>query len=341
VPRNQEPNLFAEQSELQRLAIRYRGALIKRDNEAINNIVHAYGSIYKKVSSAIDALTMEIGQMETPNTSRVKSLARYKQLMSEINTELEKFSVYAKVNLSTYARSAMEQGIKDSMSLVKAANPSILGKWRVLTPDVISNLTGYLDDTSPIYKRLAKLAPETVDLIRQSILDGVAMGYNPKKIADGITKNMGLGLTSAMRYTQTTQIYSYREANRASYIANSDVVEGWYWMSARDDRVCMSCLAMDGTFHTNDETLDDHWNGHCTMIPAVVGTERSIPEGAGEEYFKGLSEAEQRKMMGDTRYDAWRSGKFEFGDQTQHVNDTVFGVMRGQTPLKDLIPEEQ
>ena len=36
-----------------------------------------------------------------------------------------------------------------------------------------------------------------------------------------------------------------------------------------DDRVCCSCLALHGTEFPLDETLDDHPNGRCAMIPVT------------------------------------------------------------------------
>ena len=40
------------------------------------------------------------------------------------------------------------------------------------------------------------------------------------------------------------------------------------------------------------------------------------------------------------RHAAWQDGKFEFGALSRQVDDTVFGHMRTETPLKDLVQDE-
>jgi hypothetical protein len=43
--------------------------------------------------------------------------------------------------------------------------------------------------------------------------------------------------------------------------------------------------------------------------------------------------------MGATKFEAWKEGKFEFGNLSSTHTDDVYGEMRGETPLKDLIGE--
>lgn len=44
-------------------------------------------------------------------------------------------------------------------------------------------------------------------------------------------------------------------------------------------------------------------------------------------------------MMGREKWDAWRGGKFEFSALSREQDDDVYGRMRTETPLKDLITE--
>ena len=44
-------------------------------------------------------------------------------------------------------------------------------------------------------------------------------------------------------------------------------------------------------------------------------------------------------MMGAGKYDAWKDGKFDFNALSKEHENDVFGLMRSETPLKDLIGE--
>jgi hypothetical protein len=57
----------------------------------------------------------------------------------------------------------------------------------------------------------------------------------------------------------------------------------------------------------------------------------------GEDWFNKQDEATQKQIMGDAKYEAWKEGKFEFGQLSSEHTDDVYGLMRGETPLKDLI----
>jgi hypothetical protein len=231
--------------------------------------------------------------------------------------------------------------------LTLADNPALSAVWRNLNPRAVETLVSYFSEGSALMKRLDKLAGENALNVANTIIDNVALGKNPKTIAGLIRSSLGGGLTDALRMTRTVQIYSYREANRASYVANSDIVTGWYWMSALDPNSCMSCISLHGSFHTNDETLDDHHNGFCTMIPATKGSPNPFGENAGQKWFENLSEAEQRKYMGDGKFEAWKDNKFSFDQLSTTKTNDVFGDMRTETSLKDLIgsdsisPKEQ
>jgi hypothetical protein len=71
----------------------------------------------------------------------------------------------------------------------------------------------------------------------------------------------------------------------------------------------------------------------------VKGFDRIIEEGSGEEWFNAQSEATQRDMLGPGKYEAWKDGKFEFGDLSKTVDDPVYGPMRQEATLKELMGE--
>ena len=188
---------------------------------------------------------------------------------------------------------------------------------------------------SPLYGRIGKLAPFHTERVMNALLEGIAFGYNPAKTAKLFENLMGGGLTDAMRMTRTAQLYASREANRAMYVANDDVVTGWVWWSSLDSDTCMACAVEHGTVHSLDESMDSHYNCRCTSIPVVKGYNDEIK--TGTDWFSGLSEKEQRDMMGNSAFDAWKDGKFDLADMATRRHDDVYGEMLARTPLQDLI----
>jgi hypothetical protein len=139
---------------------------------------------------------------------------------------------------------------------------------------------------------------------------------------------------------RTAQAYSYRGASHALYRANDDIVEGWVWIAALDARVCLSCISQHGTFHRNDETLNDHHRGRCTAAARVVGTRLFDGMRTGPEWFDQQPEAVQRSMMGPGMFDAYRRGAFGWPDVSVTYSDAVYGSMRRAATLKELLARQ-
>ena len=201
--------------------------------------------------------------------------------------------------------------------------------------DVIDNLLWYLREGGELQARIGLFAETTMDRLRRLIVSGVQMGKSPREIARWIVEQgFGMGLTDAMRMMRTVQLWSYREATRAGYLANADVVRGWVWMSALiPGRTCMACVAMHGTIHGLDEVLNDHHNGLCAMLPLVGENPLAVP---GPDWFRKLPKRDQVEMMGPGKYAAWKAGVFEIEDMAGEVENDVYGLMRVERSLKEL-----
>jgi hypothetical protein len=283
---------------------------------------------------------LQIANLETPTKAAVRKLASYQSLVTEINKELTKFQGYAGTVMQQAANDAVTLGTRNAKLLTLADNPALSAVWRNLNPRAVETLVSYFSEGSALMKRLDKLAGENDLNVANTIIDNVALGKNPKTIAGLIRSSLGGGLTDALRMTRTVQIWSYRESSRAAYVANSDIVKKWIWYSALDPNSCASCIAMHGTEHDVSETLNDHHNGLCVAIPMVIGAKNPLGgEDAGKKFFDSLQESQQRKYMGDTKFEAYQANKFEFSQLSTTTNNDVFGDMRTVTPLKELIGE--
>ena len=217
-----------------------------------------------------DLFLMELGDGEWTQ-AQVRKMDRYKQLLSTITDELNKYNQYLSVELNNIANNAVSQSILDYKQLMAVAGAGIVTNFNGLPANAIKTLLGFLEPGSPLVVRLTQLAPDIAFQIGEKILEGIGLGLNPMKVGKIITDTLGWGLTDAMRYARTVQMWTYREASRATMAANADVLDGWIWFAILDESVppCESCLANHGQLFPLDQALDDHWNGRCVALPHV------------------------------------------------------------------------
>ena len=314
------------------LARAFKAAIDRQDAAALTRLAKAYSQLYGRMQPKLDSLLLAISQLESPTQGQVMRLSQYKNLISALESELTKYAAYVEVEIRNTADAAVGMAIKQTEQFLKAAGYTMT---RSLPKNAIYSMLGFLQEDSPLWKRIGELAPFNTQKVANALLEAVTFGYNPAKTAKLFENVMGGGLTDAMRMTRTAQLYASREANRAMYAANSDVVTGWMWYSSLDSDTCMACAIEHGTIHSNDESMDSHYNCRCTSIPVVAGYDDKVQTGA--DWFNNLSEKQQQDMMGKGAFEAWKDGRFDLSDMVTRRHDDVYGEMLARTPLSELI----
>ena len=316
---------------------RFRSEVDRNDQQALTRLISAYGRIWEGLQDQIDALTVTIGSKTYLDD--VRKLRQYKALEKQIAEQLTGYAAILRNEIGDVVDLMLPMGEahnRELMSLIVAGDTRLASQFQRLSPETIKTLLGFVNPDSPLYQRLQTLPEYTTKWVMDSIVEGVGLGKGPRQIADIIQGAFGRGLTDALRMTRTVQIWTYRESNRASMVANGDVLEGWVWKARLDSGACLSCIAQHGTIHPVTELLNDHHNGRCVAIPLVKGFPPII-QGLGSEWFDKLSETEQRKMMGPGRYEAYKAGKFSFEKLSTEKSDEVYGPMKTEQTLKELV----
>jgi len=315
------------------LAKRQKELLAKVDAANLERVSQAYQLMYSRLSGDVEALRLAIEAMDKPTQAAIKQLAQYKALMRKAEKELARFTAYLETVIDRASFEAIQLGLEDSAALIQAAG--ITAQLQGIAPNAMREALRYLAEDGKLYKRLQLLTGATVDNVSQAIFEGIGAGWNPRRIASAIQDAFGGGLTDALRNTRTVQLYSYRDAARANYMASDGVVTGWIWWAELDELTCEACVSEHGSIHGLDETLDGHYNCRCAALPYIEGL--TEPEQTGEDWFNSLTEAQQRDFMGASKYEAYQNGLFNFSDLKQRNENEVYGQMIGVTPLKDLL----
>jgi hypothetical protein len=218
--------------------------------------------------------------------------------------------------------------------------------WNSVPRQAVKNIVGFLADGSPLSYKFAGLAPEVAQGIRDAIAVGVALGQNPRTINSTIKRAYEGGLKNSLVVCRTETLRAYRHAAHETYRANDDICTGWLWSCAHSARTCAACWARDGSFHKLEETLVDHTSGRCVaipqtksyseLIPGYKGKETRVKSWSNETAFNKLSEADQKRVLGNARYRLWKSGKIRLKDCAMLKKSEVWGNHYQPASLKNL-----
>lgn len=309
------------------------------DTEALQAVLDAFVNLSGRLTPEIELRILRLGE----NPTQAEINATIEEVQTLLEAELDDFAGYLNTVLPQYEQDAFVLGASHALliiGLVYAFNN--ISQEPQSVPDAGDILEQMLSVGSPLYNRLQIYGAYHAEQIAQALKDALSNGVGPRAGAKPIAEILRLvetaianPLADALRLTRTALLYAYRESTRLNYLANSDIISGWQWSAELDDRVCMSCVVMHGSVHTLDETLNDHHNGRCAMIP-IVGTP-ILSDNAGIQWFNSLSDARQKAMMGKGRFEAWKEGKFDLPAISSEYNDEVYGNMRRETPLKELV----
>lgn len=168
------------------------------------------------------------------------------------------------------------------------------------------------------------IGPDADAAVRRRLVRGVVVGDNPRLVADQIMLDVeGAftgGLTRALNISRTEILDAMRAAQYAADKAAAGVLAGWTWVCHMDSRTCRACLAMHGTeWPVTEPGPIDHHSGRCGRVPrtkswaelgftGIEEPENVIPD-AGE-WFAGLPDDEQRRILGKRGFEAWQAGQY-------------------------------
>jgi SPP1 gp7 family putative phage head morphogenesis protein len=321
-------------------------------------MAQAYQHAWARIRETLDQL-LAVYERETLAGKQLgdgywRALSRADALYSQIERELRAYADMAEITIIDQKQQAAQMARLHAEVLTKTA----MGKgpagvnvaFNRLPTEAVKNIVGATVEGSPLRRLLDALGAEVSEAARREMTTGMALGYNPRKVAGEIRKQVGMGLDRSLRIARTEMIKAYRETTRQSFLENGQVVKGWLWQAACDLRTCPACWAMHGTKHGLEETCDDHPNGRCGMTPivatwAVLGFP-DVPEAVGEmrtgvDRFAGLNPDKQRDILGPAAYAAYRDGAITLPDMVGQKYSPEWGSMRYARSLVSMLGPEK
>lgn len=336
-------------------AQQFRNRLLAGDRSAAAALTRSYGGAYKRIQTDLDSVRSRLQELREQGVPAnewqylVTREGRLQVLRTRVLDEISTFGQQAQLIIGGAIGKATEQGSEAALAMMDTALPAGIAvtpsalpgqEPTALIPEEVRLATGAIERvtaaTQPagaITQLLAGLAPEAADKVSDALVSGIALGRNPRQIARDIRDALGGNLTRALTIARTETLRAYREASRAEYNANADVLDGWVWVADLSPRTCSACWAQHGSEHPLDEIMATHPNCRCTMAPLTKpwselgfgDTPDSVRITPGRDEFKKLPAGDQRRILGDRTYDAWRGKQIILDDVVVRRDSPVWG----------------
>lgn len=331
-------------SDIDRAIAGFDRALRARERAAIERMVRAYAESWRRVSREAAALRRR-AQAEG-NAEGLLVRAEWKEAFARrIAAEIAQFGDGALGEVLALQSAAVQQAVADARTLVglSAGDDAVIAMMRRPSPAAVQAMVGAASNGSPLRDLLSVLTQGTPERMAETLAAGIAQGLNANVVAGQLRRLFGVPAARAVLIARTETHRAYNAATMVSYRANSDILDGWVWMSACDRRSCGACFAMHGSIHRMNETLDGHPGCRCKALPLVKGM-RPPPIVAGKQRFEELPEAIQRRILGPGKWDAWERGQVRLeprgpGSIVGRRRSRRWGTMRTERSLRAILDD--
>ena len=326
------------------IAQRHRDALLRMERSASSEMVRAYGGIWQRLRGEIEGLLSQHAGTEGADAETslnwLLQRRRLETLLQQTEREFLRFAPTADQRIQRGQRAAIELSQQSAQAMIMAQAAGLSVEWNRLPTEMVETLVGTMANGSPLRSLLDKLGPDASARVRKGMVEGMALGQNPRDVTRRIRQELGGNLANLLTINRTEMLRAAREATRQSYKENSDIVEGWKWLAAKQGRTCAMCLAMDGTTHDLDEILDDHPNGRCSMVGTVKGAPEVQWQPTGQKWFAQQDEATQRKVLGPPAFQAYQAGAVKLSDFVGQRQSKAWGTTRYAKSLSEILGDD-
>ena len=327
-------------SELQDAIDQSQEDLKSRDEQVEEEIAATYADIHRALEVKLENAISDEDEL---------SIWRTEQLLQEVEEEFTKYSdTTLKHTIETHSQGAYLEGAESGFRLIQAQlwdDAVTTGLFTRLPYQHIESMFG-MTRSGPLQRLLASFGPEIAAGMRLELVNGIAMGTPPRTIARNMTRHFGIGANRADNIARTEMLRAYRSSHKRLYQENADILEGWVWHSALDDRSCVLCVAQHGSVHPLDEEMPTHNRCRCSMIPLTKSwsdlgftgiQETRYETELGSAWFSKQPYEKQRKTLGPKAHDAYLAGELNITDLVGIKSNRTWGDSVYRKPLSQVL----
>jgi SPP1 gp7 family putative phage head morphogenesis protein len=324
----------------------FRAALLQRDDDALSELAASYQQLAAILDADIEALMNQIIQAQENGqeikVSWVYKQARYEALINQVQQLIQSYGDQAQRITEGLQRSAVAYAGTNAFELLAAMEPTLAASFAALPTGAIESVVGFLSDGSPLQAYFAKFGEQAAQALETELVTGIGLGKGPREIARLMSKAVeAVSYDSALTTARNEHIRAYNSATLETYRANSAIVQRWQWIATLSPRTCMFCLGQHGREHELEEPFVTHVRCRCTVLP-ITRTLTLIAPGAADEWFGGLTEAQQESITGTKiAAEKLRSGELKLSDYVGFGRDDDWGPYGFERSTKQAMAAKQ
>jgi hypothetical protein len=320
----------------------YRSRLLERDASLAKDYVRRWMRVEDAMEAQYLNLALDVADLRAagqPVTeSQIYQIQRYQSLLAQARTETERFNQFAAGSIEREQWQAGKMGIDLGADTILARfgenGIQAKGSFSILPIEALRGMIGMAADGSPLVDLLRTDYPKTVAALTQALINGIALGYNPRKTAKMMATAMAGNLQRALLVSRTETTRALR-VGQVQQFRESKVVSGYRRRASLTAQTCLACLMEDGRFYSVITQFSDHPAGRCVAEPVLT---HYTFEGhdTGRDWFLKQNADKQKEIMGKEYYQAWKGGAFGLDQVSRIHQHPVWGESPQVVPLKEL-----
>lgn len=318
-------------------ARRFKAGILRQERAQMEAMAARWVAVEQRLFAQMDALALEMAGIQAQggivSAELLLNEVRYRELLVQLQGELDQYTGYAERTIAQAQADLVRLALQHSAQLVRVQG--VAGSFNLLPIEAVERLVGFAGDGSPLASLLRASWPLAAQGMTDALVNGVALGLNPRDVARRMAEGTTGSLDRMMTIARTEQLRAYRTASLDNYRA-SGVVESYVRLSARDARVCAGCLAADGEEYELEVEFAAHPNCRCTLVPKVRNVPLTFQR--GRDWFAQQPETTQRAILGPGRYDLWASGQVSFAQFAATRPNATWGDAIVTATLGELVP---
>lgn len=315
---------MAQESDAVRVAREYREQLARNEDAALRRMSRYWLKMEKTLEPRFFALSQEIKDLQDSGQPVLPQLIynrqRYLDLMAQIMEELPDYEKYAVDIITEYQIENWNLGLDDASAVIRATRPSD-PVWNYVGKDAIETMAGFAGNGAPLAELMRHDYGDLGAKVTDALVQGIGLGKGASATAKMMRDTMGMEFNRSVRIARTEINRAYRIANAEQYAKSGVVTKVLRLCYA--PTACFACLEMDGEECPNG-ICDDHPNGKCATVAVTVGG-RYPQWQHGHDWLMEQSEEDQRRIIGDGRFEMWKKDGIPLRDMVEMKPNAVWG----------------
>lgn len=316
----------------------FAGPLSKLTREAQQTLLSTYRSGWQSISAELEGLTAKVASAPTIATisgtgqltqgippSWTFQQERYIALQGEVRSLVTSLEGTLIDTTKAGQIGGWDVGGKEALAAGSNLAEMPISSWAKTPTGAFQAFVGGAT-SGPLSSLLGSFAvtngPQAAIFARDVLGAGLLRGRSAFAIADDLNAGLrSISYSRALTIARTETLRAYREGARQSYLANRNIVQSWTWRAAVENQErppCAACFARHGSVHPLAEPMQTHPNCRCRMVPMrspILGVRPNDPVlPDAKTAFDALKPAQQRRILGPTRLEMYRSGRVNLSD---------------------------